>query len=225
MSENSIDTAYLDEQTRANLGLVHSLAHRFTGKGIEYEDMFQAGCMGLVKAIKAFDKSRGFSFSTYAVPVILGEIRRLFRDGGAVKVSRSVKELGLKCLRTREQLEKALGRQPHISEIAEALGEDAVAVAEALTASLPVISLTANDNDDADRQIDIPIDSMEEKIAENISLTEQLAKLAPRDRQIIYYRYYKDMTQSKTAELLGLTQVQVSRCEKRILSSLRENLS
>ena len=124
-----------------NLGLVHSCAHRFQGRGIEYDDLFQAGCMGLVKATAAFDESRGVMFSTYAVPVILGEIRRLFRDGGTVKVSRSIKELGVKAARVREQLSTTLGRDAAISEVAEAMGKEPGEIAQALAATTPPVSV------------------------------------------------------------------------------------
>ena len=127
-----------------NLGLVHSCAHRFRGRGIEYDDLFQAGCMGLVKATAAFDEARGVMFSTYAVPVILGEIRRLFRDGGAVKVSRSVKELGIKAARVKEQLGVVLGRDPALSEVAEAMERTPGEIAEALAASEDEIILCLN---------------------------------------------------------------------------------
>ena len=115
-------TADRDEIIQQNMGLVHACAHKFKGRGIEYEDLFQAGCMGLIKATDAFDRERGVRFSTYAVPVILGEMRRLFRDGGTIKVSRTLKELSLKTMRTKERLSVELGREPTISELADSLG-------------------------------------------------------------------------------------------------------
>ena len=140
-----------------NLGLVHACAHRFKGRGIEYDDLYQAGCMGLVKASAAFDASRGVMFSTYAVPVILGEIRRLFRDGGTVKVSRSLKELGLAAGRTRELLGSELGREATVNEVAERMGRAPEDVAQALAATTPPLSLTGGE-EDGSGQIDLPED-------------------------------------------------------------------
>ena len=116
------ETLSRDEFITANIGLVHAMAHRLKGRGIEYEELYSAGCLGLLKAVEGFDASRGLKFSTYAVPVILGEMKRLFRDGGAVKVSRSLKELSVKAVRERERLGTALGREPTIGELADALG-------------------------------------------------------------------------------------------------------
>ena len=134
-----------DEMIQQNMGLVHACAHKFKGRGIEYEDLFQAGCMGLIKATDAFDESRGVRFSTYAVPVILGEMRRLFRDGGTVKVSRTLKELSLKAVRTKERLSIEMGREPTVSELASALDLEVSAVVEALSAATPALSLTGSD--------------------------------------------------------------------------------
>lgn len=206
-----------------NLGLVHACAHRFKGRGIEYDDLFQAGCVGLVKAVAAFDHGRGVMFSTYAVPVILGEIRRLFRDGGTVKVSRGIKELGMKALRCRERLASELGRDPAISEVAEVLGRDPSDVAEAIAATTPPVSLT-QDEDDGGGQLDLPTESPEERLSDLLSLKQLLGSLAESDRQLIYCRYYKEMTQTQVAERLGMTQVQVSRREKKILQQLRSRM-
>lgn len=203
-----------------NLGLVHSCAHRFKGRGIEYDDLFQAGCVGLVKAIAAFDNNRGVMFSTYAVPVILGEIRRLFRDGGTVKVSRSIKELGLKALRCREQLGARLGYEPTISQVAQAMERPPEEVAEAIAATTPPVSLTQSD-DDGGGQLDLPSDSPEERLSDLLSLKQLIGELPERDRQIIYCRYYREMTQTQVALRLGMTQVQVSRREKKILEALK----
>ena len=147
-----------EAMTRENLGLVHACAHRLQGRGIEYEDLFSAGCLGLVKAVDAFDFSRGVKFSTYAVPVILGEMRRLFRDGGTVKVSRSLKELSLRVVRGREQLAVRLGRDPTIEELAEELGLTREEVVEALNVSAPPLSLTVS-SEEGETQIDLPVQS------------------------------------------------------------------
>ncbi len=208
-----------------NLGLVHSCANRFRGRGIEYDDLFQAGCMGLVKATKCFDTERGVMFSTYAVPVILGEIRRLFRDGGTVKVSRSIKELGLKAMRAKEALSTRLGYEPTVSQIAEHLGCSQEEVTQAISATTPPLSLTQKDDEGGNGgQLDLPTDSHEEKLSDLYSLQHLLTTLDERDRLLIYCRYYKELTQSKTAKILDMTQVQVSRREKKILEQLRGKL-
>ena len=226
MSVTAITDSRADRDTliTENMGLVHTCAHRFTGKGIEYEDLFQAGCMGLVKAFDAFDRERGVRFSTYAVPVILGEIRRLFRDGGTVKVSRSVKELSLKIMRIKENFGQKYGREPQISELAELTGESEESIIEAVCAARPVLSLTADDDEADGGQVDIAVEAHDEEMAETLSLHAALRTLPEKDQLLIYYRYYKDLTQTQTAEKLGMTQVQVSRREKKLLLSLRSFL-
>lgn len=206
-----------------NLGLVHSCAHRFRGRGIEYDDLFQAGCMGLVKATAAFDETRGVMFSTYAVPVILGEIRRLFRDGGAVKVSRSVKELGIKAARVKEQLGIALGRDPALSEVAQAMDRTPGEIAEALAATTPPVSLTGSE-EEGGGQIDLPVDSPEELLSDILALKQAMAQMEDRDRRLIILRYYGNRTQTETARELGMTQVQVSRREKKLMQYFRREL-
>lgn len=213
-----------EEKIEGNLGLVHACAHRFKGRGIEYDDLYQAGCIGLCKAVDAFDDTRGVRFSTYAVPVILGEMRRLFRDGGAVKVSRTIKELSLKVSREREFLANKWGREPTIGEMADAMGLPEEQVVEAVCAAAPPISLTVED-DDGGGQTDVPVESPEEHLADMISLKQVVGALEPRDRQLIVLRYFSEKTQVQTAEALGMTQVQVSRREKKILSALRMELS
>ena len=207
-----------------NMGLVHACAHRFAGKGIEYEDLFQAGCMGLVKAFDAFDTERGVKFSTYAVPVILGEIKRLFRDGGTVKVSRSLKELSIRVTKEREIFLLKTGREPTVSELAEKLLIEEEEVTEALCAAAPVVSLTGNE-DEGGGQTDIPVESPENEITERLSVIKAVSDLEERDRLIIRHRYYENKTQTETAKILGMTQVQVSRREKKILEVLRKELT
>lgn len=216
-------TAIQDTSVENNLGLVHACAHRFKGRGIEYDDLYQAGCMGLVKASAAFDASRGVMFSTYAVPVILGEIRRLFRDGGTVKVSRSLKELGLAAGRTRELLGSELGREATVNEVAERMGRAPEDVAQALAATTPPLSLTGGE-EDGSGQIDLPEEGPEERLSDLLSLQQLLSSLEERDRQLIFLRYYRRKTQTEVARRLGMTQVQVSRREKRILKSMRQQL-
>ena len=212
-----------DSFIESNLGLVHSICKRFSGRGIEYDDLYQAGCIGLIKATDAFDKDRGLMFSTYAVPVIMGEVRRLFRDGGSVKVSRSVKELSIKIAFEKQKLEQNLCREPTVSELAMALGVSSEEVTEAVCATQPTVSLTY-EGDDGIKETELPIVGEEEKISNRLILDEAFSKLSEEERKIMKYRYFSGMTQSKTAKILNMTQVQVSRAEKKILVKLRNLL-
>lgn len=221
--ELMIETESRSEIIESNLGLVHSCANRFRGRGVEYDDLFQAGCVGLIKAADAFDYSRGVRFSTYAVPVILGEIKRIFRDGGSVKVSRTLKELSVKAGRIREAVLQEHGREPLVSEIATALDIDEETAAQAINAAMPTISLTESD-EEGSGQIDIAVDSQEEKIVDLLALKEALSTLNAEDRRMIVLRYFKNKTQSEVAKELGMTQVQVSRKEKKLLTSMRKFL-
>ena len=212
-----------DALVNENLGLVHACANRFRGRGAEYDDLFQAGCVGLCKAAANYDAERGFAFSTYAVPVILGEIRRIFRDGGTVKVSRSLKEKARAALKTKQELENELSREPTVSERAQRLGVEISEAAELLTVSMPVISLTAHD-ESFSRQLDIPTEAPQEAITEKLALKKVVSLLEERDRRLIELRYFKGLTQVKTAAELGMSQVQVSRREKALLIKMRESL-
>ena len=212
-----------DRFIEENLGLVHSLCKRFSGRGIEYDDLYQAGCIGLIKAPDAFDGERGVCFSTYAVPVIMGELRRLFRDGGTVKVSRSVKELGMKISREKQLMEQRLCREPTVLELAQALNVSAEDITEAMCANQPTLSLT-HEEDGEINEADLPTISAEEEISDRLLIDSALEKLNETEKQLVIYRYYNYFTQSKTAELLSMTQVQVSRSEKKILAKLREIL-
>lgn len=205
-----------------NLGLVHLCANKFRGRGIEYEELYSAGCIGLLKAVKAFDTERGVKFSTYAVPVILGEIKRIFRDGGIVKVSRSLKELSVRIQKIREDFIKSNGREPLLSELAELSDTDISEVSEALCVSQPVISLTAGN--DEENQIDIPSEAPDSEIVDILALRQIMSRMDKADRFLIELRYFKGFTQSKTAKILGMTQVQVSRRERKLLSGIREQL-
>ncbi len=207
-----------------NIGLVHACARRFKGRGMEYDDLFQAGCLGLVKAVDHFDHERGVQFSTYAVPVILGEIRRLFRDGGAIKVGRGLKELSMRASREASAFAEREGRMPTVGELAELLQVEPEEAAQALGASQLPLSLTAS-QEDGGGQIDVSVDPADDKIAEMLSLKQVVTELEPKDRSIIVFRYFKSRTQTQTAEALGMTQVQVSRREKVILNQLRAKLS
>ncbi|XOQ43985.1 MAG: RNA-pol-sigma70 domain-containing protein [Clostridium sp.] len=213
-----------EQAVRENIGLVHSCARHFRGRGIEYDDLFQAGCLGLVKAIDHFDPNRGVKFSTYAVPVILGEIRRLFRDGGAIKIGRGLKELSLRATRLSAEFAEREGRSPTVQELADLLDVEPEQAAEALGAAQVPLSLTAAD-DDGGGQIDIGVEAVDDKIAELLSLKQVVTELEPRDRSIIIFRYFQNRTQTETANALGMTQVQVSRREKKILKELQLKLS
>lgn len=207
-----------------NMGLVHACCKRFLGRGIEYDDLFQAGCMGLVKATDGFEEERGLRFSTYAVPVILGEIRRLFREGGTVKVGRTLKELSMKVSRERERYLAEEGREPTVGELAGRLGISREQAAEALGAALPPLSLTRAADEDEGEEMDIPVAPPEEAVTDTLALRQVLTELPPKDRMLITLRYLNRQTQQATADRLGMTQVQVSRREKVILQEMREKL-
>lgn len=210
-----------DKLIEDNIGLVHSCAKRFKGKGIEYDDLFQAGCLGLIKAVDGFDEKRGVRLSTYAVPVILGEMKRLFRDGGSVKVGRALKELSLKASRFTEQFVNEFGREPTVSEVAICLGVEPETAVQAICAGQQTVSLTA-ENEDGTVQLDIPVESPEDSLTDKLSLRQAISHLMPQDKEIIKLRYFSQLTQSKTADILNMTQVQVSRREKKILETFRK---
>ncbi len=215
-----VDVNIRDSFIESNLPLVHSLCKRFIGRGIEYDDLYQAGCIGLIKATDGFDEARGLCFSTYAVPVILGEIRRMFRDGGSVKVSRSLKELSLKVIRAKSTLELKLSREPTVSELAQELGVTPEEITEAQSAALPTVSLTY-ENDDGITEMDVSVAGPEELLTNKLLLQRAFTHLNDTEQQIIRYRYFEYLTQNETAAKLGLSQVQVSRAEKKILLKLR----
>lgn len=209
------------ELINSNFGLVHSCANKFRGRGVEYDDLFQAGCVGLIKAADNFDCGRGFAFSTYAVPVILGEIRRIFRDGGTVKVGRALKEKSRNAVKIREQMALEQGRDITITELAEKLQVSVSEAAELITVSMPAISLTVDD-ENGRAELDIPTDSPEEEISEKLTLETVISCLEEKERKLIELRYFKGFTQVKTATELGMSQVQVSRKEKAILLKMRK---
>lgn len=212
----------LDLMVESNLGLVHSCANRFRGRGVEYDDLFQAGCLGLVKAARNFDSKKGFAFSTYAVPVILGEIKRVFRDGGSVKIGRALKEKSRTAMKNKEEITVKLGREPTVSELAESMGIEPTEAAMLLNASSPVVSLTYSD--DEENQMEIPVESHETEISDSIALNQVLSSLNEKDKSLIELRYFKRLTQTETAKKLGMTQVQVSRRERIILSEIRKKM-
>lgn len=212
-----------DELILNNLGLVGSCASRFLGKGVDYEDLYSAGCIGLIKAADRFDESLGFAFSTYAVPSILGEIRRIFRDGGTVKISRSLKEKARILISAKEQFQKENGVEPTISELAEKMNMSIEETAQLFCITQPVISLTAED--DSEKQIDIAGEDEYSPIDDRLSVNKVISELPEKDKALIKLRFYDGLTQSKTAQILGISQVQVSRREKIILSDMRKKLT
>lgn len=204
-----------------NIGLVHSCVKRFVGRGIDYEDMFQTGCVGLVKAAVKFDSSRGFQFSTYAVPVIIGEIKGMFRYGGPVKVSRGLKDAAMKIAVATETFIKSNDRSPTMTELSAITGFKTELIIEAIGASAAPQSLTVDDEDGAASEIDIFTQSDEERLTDSLSLWQTLERLSDDDKKLISLRYYLNKTQKETAELIGSSQVQVSRREKKILLYMR----
>ena len=204
-----------------NVGLVRALVPRFLGRGFDYDDLFQAGCIGLVKAVERFDSELGYQFSTYAVPLILGEMRRLFREGGAVKISRSLKELSLKAMHLAEEIEMKTGEAPTVSVLADAMGITEEKCVDALNAAQLPISLTSFEGEG---EQDIPVESHEEQVSDRLALRQVLDTLQEKDRCLLEYRYFQRKTQVETAKCLGISQVQVSRREKKLLLQLRSLL-
>lgn len=209
-----------DEDIIKNLGLVHSIARRFIGRGVDYDDLYQAGCIGLIKAVDNFDKERGFSFSTYAVPVIMGEIKRIFRDGGAIKVSRAIKEKSVYVQSVREKFKAKEKREPTITELAEITNTSIEELSQILNILLPVMSLSA----DFDNEYDIPIDDGD-NVFDRITVRQAISGLSKNEILLIRYRYFEGKTQVESAKLLGISQVQVSRREKAVLEKLKIKLS
>ena len=205
----------------ANTGLVHACANRFRNRGIDYDDLFQAGCIGLIKAADRFDESRGLQFSTYAVPVILGEIRCLFRQNSTVKIGRGLRELSQKAQRESEAFVARENRMPTVGELAAILQVEPEEAALALESAQPALSLTSGEEE---TQTDIPVEAPEEALSEKIALEQALGTLDEQDQKLIRARYFAHRTQTETARQLGMTQVQVSRREKKILQFLRTAL-
>lgn len=208
-----------------NSGLIWSIARRFFGRGCEPDDLYQLGCVGFLKAISGFDESFGTQFSTYAVPKISGEIRRFLRDDGAIKVSRGIKEQSQHIKAARMSLEQKLGREPHISELSEETGLSPEEIAFAETATGPAESLQREAGEDGFTLEHVLSDSFgEEKMLEKVTLKLAVEKLPEKERKTIFLRYYHGMTQENASKILGISQVQVSRIEKKAVEHLREIL-
>ena len=208
-----------------NSGLVWSIVRRYFGRGTDPEDLYQLGCLGFVKAVRGFDPALGYQFSTYAVPKIAGEIRRFLRDDGAVKVSRGLRERGGSIQKARGRLQAELGREPTLSELAAETGLEVEEIAAAETANAPVSSLQMELGDGLTLEQTVGDDGMEEGVLERMALREAVNALSDRERQVIELRYFRGLTQDKTAQILAVSQVQVSRIEKKAMAALREKLT
>lgn len=220
------DRSAKDKLVENNIGLIRSVLRGFMNRGYEVDDLFQIGSIGLLKAIDKFDTSFNVKFSTYAVPMIMGEIKRFLRDDGLIKVSRSLKQIAGQAKKAEEILSKRLGREPTIQEISDEIDVEREEVIMALESSYqPEYLYNVIHQDDGAPlylidKISLDTDEQEE-ILDNIFLKDILSRLQPRDRQVIFLRYYKDKTQTEVAEELGISQVQVSRIEKRIIEDMR----
>ena len=222
------ETTARDTLVNCNIRLVWSVVQRFLGRGYEAEDLFQIGCIGLLKSIDKFDLSYDVKFSTYAVPMIIGEIQRFLRDDGTVKVSRSLKELANKVRKTKDEMSKTLGRLPTIGEVAEQLGVTPEDIVFAQEANKPPSSIheTVFENDgDPITLMDQIADESQERWFDKLALGEAINSLTERERLIVYLRYYRDQTQSEVAARLGISQVQVSRLEKKILRNIKDQIA
>ena len=223
------DKAAREQLVEENVGLIWCVVKRFYGRGLENEDLFQIGSIGLLKAIDKFDLSYDVKFSTYAVPMISGEIKRFLRDDGMIKVSRTLKELSYKIFQTREKLLDLLGREPTIEELAEKMQIDKEEIVEALEAGSEVESIYKPIHQKEGNEIRL-MDKLEEKehreekILDHMLLQQLLGTLEKEERTLIYMRYFQDKTQSQVGKELGISQVQVSRMEKKILKKLREQI-
>lgn len=208
-----------------NAGLIWSVAKRFLGRGTEAEDLYQLGCLGFLKAVEGFDLEFGTQFSTYAVPKISGEIRRFLRDDGAIKVSRSLKERAAAVRIMHDRLSSALGREPSLKELSDHLGMTPEEIAEAQTAPLEVESIHRESGEEGFTLEAVLTDTeSEERMLEKLALKQAIAELPERERTVIQLRYFHGLTQDRAARILGVSQVQVSRIEKKAIGILREKI-
>jgi RNA polymerase sporulation-specific sigma factor len=208
-----------------NSGLIWSVARRYFGRGVDSDDLYQLGCVGFIKAVKGYDESFGTRFSTYAVPKIAGEIRRFLRDDGAVKVSRGVKETAQAVRAARGVLEQRLGREPSLSELSAETGIEAEEIAVAEAATGPAESLQRESGEEGFTLENVLGDfGQEERLVERMALREAIASLPQREQQVIALRFFHSLTQDAAARILGVSQVQVSRLERRAVEGLRKIL-
>ena len=220
-SQNGESSA-TEQLVAVNSGLIWSVVRRFFGRGVESDDLYQLGCLGFLKAVSGFDESFGTQFSTYAVPKISGEIRRFLRDDGAVKVSRSVKELALQIRTARSELEQSLGREPTVSELSEHLGIPAEEIAMTETATGPAESLQRENGEEGLKLEDVLGDyGQEERLIERYSLDEAIGQLSEKEQMVVSLRFFHGLTQQKSAQIMGVSQVQVSRLERKAISELK----
>ena len=222
------DKVARDKVYEENTGLIYSVVKRFAGRGVEAEDLFQIGSIGLLKAVDKFDTSFEVKFSTYAVPMIIGEIRRYLRDTGIIKVSRSLKESQYRVFKIREDLEKKLGREPSVTELAEAAEISLEELNMELEAGAEVESLHKTNYQGEGTELSLldkipEQENRQEKLLDKVLLEELLGRLETEERKLIYMRYFQDMTQTEIARQLHISQVQVSRMEKRILKKLKKH--
>ena len=216
------DKAAYDALVSENAGLIWSVTRRFLGRGTESDDLYQLGCLGFLKAVEGFDLQYGTQFSTYAVPKIAGEIRRFLRDDGAVKVSRTIKEQAATIKIARNKLNHTLEREPTINELAEVTGFTPEEIAVAETATAATESIQRESGEDGFRLEDILTDTeTEEALVEKISLRQAISKLPERERTVIQLRYFHGLTQERVAKVMSVSQVQISRIEKKALVNLR----
>lgn len=218
------DKAAENEVVQNNMGLVYMIVKRFLNRGYEAEDLAQIGAIGLIKAVRRFDTSYDVQFSTYAVPMIMGEIRRFIRDNGSIKVSRSVKELAMAAYRAKEEIENTEGHEATISEIASKLEKDPEDVIYAMNAAAEPKSICSYDSDGNEINITdkIAAEEFENRVIDKITIENLLENISERERLILIYRYFKGKTQSEIASMLSLSQVQISRIEKSVIKKLRE---
>lgn len=207
-----------------NAGLIWSIVKRYYGRGVDPDDLYQLGCLGLLKAVRGFDPDFGCQFSTYAVPKIAGEIRRFLRDDGPVKVSRGIKERAGTIRMARDRLQLSLGREPTLSELSEETGLEPEDIAAAETASGPVASLQMETGDGFTLESVLGTDGIEDGIVEQVSLRAAIDSLPERERTVVLLRYFKNLTQDRAARVMGVSQVQVSRIEKKAMERLRKLL-
>lgn len=207
-----------------NNGLIWSIVRRYYGRGVEPDDLYQLGCLGFLKAVQGFDFSYGTCFSTYAVPKIAGEIRRFLRDDGTVKVSRGLRERGGSVRQARDKLQAEMGREPTLSELSAETGLEPEEIAAVETANAPVASLQMDLGDGLTLEQTVGDEGMEEELLEKLALREAVRTLPERERQVVALRYFRGLTQEKSARILGVSQVQVSRIERKAMAQLRELL-
>ena len=218
-----------DEFVSENMGLVHSLANRFRNRGIEYEELVSAGCMGLVKAARGFDETRGLCFSTYAVPMIAGEIKRFLRDDGAIKVSRAIKTLSVKVRAYIDEHKKTHDTSPTIDELAnhfDAAPEDIVVALDSAKDTVSLYERTDDKSESSPHLIDkLIVDDKSDQMLDNFILKTEIERLPERDKKILLLRYFRGKTQSEVAQMLNVSQVQVSRIEAKIIDALRKRMT